>query len=92
MIIHSTLSGSYTGQRKDDMTESIRTKGILQPLILRAKDDGRYTVLAGHNRKYSGIDAGMDSAPVIIKYNLTDDDAHYSIKMHSRYINLTKSA
>lgn len=65
----------YTGQRKEDMTESIRSKGILQPLILRAKDDGRYTILSGHNRKYNGIDAGLDKAPVIIKYNLTDDEA-----------------
>lgn len=65
----------YTGQRKDDMTESIRGKGILQPLILRAKEDGRYTILSGHNRKYNGIDAGLDKAPVIIKYNLTDDEA-----------------
>lgn len=65
----------YTGQRKDDMTESIRSKGILQPLILRAKEDGRYTILSGHNRKYNGIDAGLDKAPVIIKYNLTDDEA-----------------
>jgi ParB family chromosome partitioning protein len=65
----------YSGQRKDDMTESIRSKGILQPLILRAKEDGRYTILSGHNRKYNGIDAGLDKAPVIIKYNLTDDEA-----------------
>jgi ParB family chromosome partitioning protein len=65
----------YTGQRKEDMTESIRSKGILQPLILRAKEDGRYTILSGHNRKYNGIDAGLDKAPVIIKYNLTDDEA-----------------
>lgn len=57
------------------MTESIRGKGILQPLILRAKEDGRFTILSGHNRKYCGIDAGLDKAPVIIKYNLTDDEA-----------------
>jgi len=65
----------YTAQRKEDMICSIKKNGILQPLILRAKDDGRYTILAGHNRKYNGIDAGLDSAPVIIKYNLTDAEA-----------------
>lgn len=65
----------YTGQRKEDMTESIRANGILQPLILRAKADERYTILSGHNRKYCGIDAGLDKSPVIIKYNLTDAEA-----------------
>jgi len=65
----------YDGQRKEDMTESIRKNGILQPLILRAKDDGRYTILAGHNRKYNGADAGLDRGPAIIKHNLTDDEA-----------------
>lgn len=65
----------YSGQRKDDMTESIRQKGILQPLILRAMGDGRYTILAGHNRKACGIDAGLNRGPAIIKHNLTDDEA-----------------
>ncbi|MFV0400353.1 MAG: ParB N-terminal domain-containing protein, partial [Oscillospiraceae bacterium] len=65
----------YEDARKEDMIESIRKNGILQPLILRARDDGRYTVLAGHNRKYNGTDAGLDRGPAIIKHNLTDDEA-----------------
>jgi ParB family chromosome partitioning protein len=66
----------YCGQRKDDMTESIRQKGILQPLILRSDAGGRYTVLAGHNRKYCGMDAGLDGGSAVIKHNLTDDEAY----------------
>ena len=61
--------------RKWDFLGSNSKNGILKPLILRAKDDGRYTILAGHNRKYNGVDADFDSAPVIIKYNLTDAEA-----------------
>ena len=57
----------YTGQRKEDMVESIRKNGILQPLILRAKDDGRFTILAGHNRRYNGEEAGFDEGPAIMK-------------------------
>jgi ParB family chromosome partitioning protein len=37
--------------------------------------DGRYTILAGHNRKACGIDAGLNRGPAIIKHNLTDDEA-----------------
>lgn len=65
----------YDGQRREDMTESIRQKGILQPLILRAMENGRYTILAGHNRKACGVEAGLDSGPAVIKHNLTDDEA-----------------
>ena len=65
----------YDGERKQDMIDSIREKGILQPLIIRALDDGKYHILSGHNRKNCGLEAGLDSAPVIIKNNLSDDDA-----------------
>ena len=65
----------YEGQRKSDMTESIRQKGVLQPLILRVIDDERYMILAGHNRKYCGLEAGLTSAPAIIKRGLTDEEA-----------------
>ena len=65
----------YTGQRKEDMVESISKNGILQPLILRLKDDGRFTILAGHNRRYNGEEAGLDRGPAVIKNNLTDAEA-----------------
>lgn len=65
----------YEGERKADMVDSIRDKGILQPLILRDKENGRYDILSGHNRKYCGIEAGLDAAPVIIKKNLSDEEA-----------------
>jgi ParB family chromosome partitioning protein len=65
----------YEGQLKEDMTESIRKHGILQPLILRAKDDGRYTILSGHNRRCNGEESGLSEGPAVIKYNLTDADA-----------------
>ncbi len=65
----------YEGERRTDMVDSIKDKGILQPLILRAKENGRYEILSGHNRKYCGIEAGYSAAPVIIKKNLSDEDA-----------------
>ncbi|SHH68029.1 ParB N-terminal domain-containing protein [Desulfosporosinus lacus] len=65
----------YEGERKKDMVESIKDKGILQPLILRPKQNDRYEILSGHNRKYCGIEAGLEGSPVIIKKNLSDEDA-----------------
>jgi ParB family chromosome partitioning protein len=65
----------YEGKRKEDMTESIRQSGILQPLILLAKNDSRFMILSGHNRRACGMDAGLAGGPAIIKHNLTDDEA-----------------
>jgi ParB family chromosome partitioning protein len=68
----------YEGERKDDMVESIREKGILQPIVLRPNKGGAeaYEILAGHNRKYCGIEAGLAEGPSLIKEGLTDDEAY----------------
>lgn len=65
----------YEGERKADMVDSIKDKGILQPLILRNKENDRYEILSGHNRKYCGIEAGLAAAPAIVKKNLSDEEA-----------------
>jgi ParB family chromosome partitioning protein len=51
-----------------DLTESIRTHGILQPLIvLPADSKGRYTLIAGERRLRASKDAGLTAVPVIIR-------------------------
>lgn len=51
-----------------DLTESIRTHGILQPLIvLPADSKGRYTLIAGERRLRASKDAGLSAVPVIIR-------------------------
>lgn len=39
----------YEGERLDDMVESIREHGVLNPVIVLKTDDG-YEMLSGHNR------------------------------------------
>ena len=65
----------YEGQRLDDMVESIRQFGILLPIILWHTDDSRHVILSGHNRVSAGKLAGLTKGPVIIKDNLTHEDA-----------------
>jgi len=65
----------YEGQRLDDMVESIRQFGILLPIILWYTDDNRHVILSGHNRVSAGKLAGLTKGPVIIKDNLTHEDA-----------------
>ncbi len=65
----------YEGQQLDDMVESILQFGILLPIILWHTEDGRYIILSGHNRKNAAQLAGLTQGPVIIRENLTHDDA-----------------
>lgn len=65
----------YEGQQLDDMVESIRQFGILLPIILWHTEDGRYIILSGHNRRNAAQLAGLTQGPVIIRENLTHEDA-----------------
>lgn len=65
----------YEGQQLADMVESIRQFGILLPIILWHTEDGRYIILSGHNRKNAAQLAGLTQGPVIIRDNLTYEDA-----------------
>lgn len=65
----------YEGQQLTDMVDSIRQFGILLPIILWHTEDNRYIILSGHNRRNAGQLAGLTKGPVIIKENLTHDEA-----------------
>lgn len=65
----------YEAQQLDDMVDSVRQFGILLPIILWHTEDGRYLILSGHNRRNAGQLAGLTKGPVIIKENLTHDEA-----------------
>ncbi len=60
----------------NDLVESIRTKGVLQPLIVRAKNggDGKYEIVGGERRWRASQLAGLTEVPVIVK-QFTDKEA-----------------
>lgn len=65
----------YTGERLDDMVESVKENGILLPIIIQPLADGSYEILSGHNRTNAAKIAGLETVPAIIKENLTEDEA-----------------
>ncbi|WP_243641186.1 ParB/RepB/Spo0J family partition protein [Xylanivirga thermophila] len=65
----------YEGDRLDDMVESIKEHGIILPLIVRPTEHGKYEILSGHNRANAGKIAGLIKAPVVIKEDLTNEEA-----------------
>jgi ParB family chromosome partitioning protein len=69
----------YTGKRLEDLAESIKANGVLQPIIVRPLNDGKYEILSGHNRVEASKLAGNDTIPVIVRKNLTDDEAAFIV-------------
>ena len=65
----------YEGNRLDDMVASIKELGIITPLIVRPLENRKYEILSGHNRANAGKIAGLEKVPVIIKEDLTDEEA-----------------
>ncbi len=57
----------------NDLTQSIKEKGILQPLLVRKKAD-KYEIIAGERRWRAAQNAGVKNVPIIEK-NLNDAEA-----------------
>ncbi len=57
-----------------ELLNSIKENGLLIPLTVREKSDGRYELISGHRRKLAMEMLGFKETNVIIK-ELTDDEA-----------------
>ena len=49
------------------LCESIKKYGVLQPIVLREDEDGRYMIIAGERRYRASIMAKKEEIPAIIK-------------------------
>lgn len=65
----------YEGERLQDMVESIKEHGILNPVIVR-KYNGTYEMLSGHNRHNAAKIVGISEIPAIVKENLSEEEAY----------------
>ena len=65
----------YEGDHLEDMVQSIRAYGVLNPVIVRKAARG-YEMLAGHNRTNAAKIAGLTEVPAIVKTDLSDEDAY----------------
>ena len=64
---------SFDSEKIAELTESIKTHGIIQPLILRKKSENQYIIVAGERRWRAAKLAGLKEVPAIIM-ELTDKD------------------
>ena len=57
-----------------DLVESVKSYGVLSPIIVRPKDNGEYEMIAGHRRKRASELAGKENIRCIVQ-DVTDDEA-----------------
>jgi ParB family chromosome partitioning protein len=62
---------TFSQEKLNELSESIKQKGVLQPLIVRAFENNKYQIIAGERRWRASKEAGLKEVPVIVK-NLTD--------------------
>lgn len=51
----------------EELAESIRENGIIQPLIVAELDNGHYELVAGERRLRAAKKAGLEQVPVVVK-------------------------
>ena len=61
-------------EKMDELVESIKTNGVLTPVLVRPDDEGTYEMISGHRRLHAAKRAGLFRIPAIVK-EMTNDDA-----------------
>lgn len=61
-----------------ELVESIKTRGLIQPVLVRPIDNGMYEMVSGHRRKRAFEIAGIEKIPARVQ-NLTKDEAILSM-------------
>lgn len=73
MSIDKLVPGQYQPRKKfekttlEELAQSIRENGILQPIIVRKRQAGGYEIIAGERRWRAAQIAGLHEVPAIIK-------------------------
>jgi ParB family transcriptional regulator, chromosome partitioning protein len=80
LSVGSLRPGKYQPRTRMDqeslreLADSIRVRGVIQPVIVRPVDDGGYEILAGERRWRAAQIAGLDRVPAVIR-EVADDAA-----------------
>jgi ParB family chromosome partitioning protein len=61
--------------RLEELSESIRTQGLMQPIVVRRLDRDDYVIIAGERRWRASQRAGLLDVPVVIR-EATDSEAY----------------
>lgn len=57
----------FEAESISSLAESLRSAGLIQPLIVRPLADGRYEIIAGERRWRAAREAGLETVPVLLR-------------------------
>lgn len=57
----------YSNEDMDDLVQSVKEHGVIQPATVRPIEDGMYEIILGHHRRDASLLAGMETLPCIIQ-------------------------
>lgn len=71
---HEQPRRNFNREKMEALAESIKNRGVLQPILVRDNKNGTYTIIAGERRWRASKMAGLKKIPAIIKnYSKVDE-------------------
>jgi ParB family chromosome partitioning protein len=74
LTLDALVPGPYQPRRHFDpealraLSDSIRTQGVVQPIVVRKSDGGQYQIVAGERRWRAAELAGLKTIPAIVRH------------------------
>ena len=66
---------NFDQEALEELADSIRQLGVIQPITLRRRNDGKYTIISGERRWRASQMAGLETPPAYIR-EVEDEDLH----------------
>ena len=66
---------TFDSRKMSELTESIKTKGVIQPVLVRPSLSGGYELIAGERRLRAAQELQLEEIPAIIKREISDPDS-----------------
>jgi len=57
----------FDEEKLEELTDSIRTHGVLQPLVVTRLETGKYELIAGERRLQAARRAGLTTVPIVLR-------------------------
>jgi len=63
---------NFNKEKLEELVKSIEAEGILQPIVVRGRADGRFEIVFGERRFRAALHLGYSSVPAIVREGVSD--------------------
>jgi ParB family chromosome partitioning protein len=71
----------FDESKLEELASSIKKYGLLEPIILRKKDDSRYEIIAGERRVLASKKVGLKTIPSIVRNYAEDEKNNFILSI-----------